>query len=170
MTRGLLELGHPVAAVDNDVEMLRHVPAVAEAVLSDIETLDLGTAYPVVLLASNLINSPDHTARARLLATCRRHVSEDGVVLIQRYQPDLQGWEPGGWVDRGLVAVRISRFERQGDQFSASIGYRHADRTWAHHFSAEILDDEMLRVELANAGLRFEQILDPEGTWLKATP
>lgn len=166
MTRGLLELGHAVTAVDNDSEMLNHVPEAAETVLSDIETLDLGTAYPVVLLASNLINNPDQAVRSKLLATCRSHVSEGGMVILQRYEPDLGGWEPGDWVDRGPVAIRISGFHRQGNQFSASIEYRSADRTWTHHFNAAILDDDTLRAEFADAGLRFQRSLDPERTWI----
>jgi hypothetical protein len=171
MTRDLLELGHPVTAVDNDAEMLSHVPGVAERILSDIETLALKTSFPVVLLASNLINNPDHGVRSRLLATCRSHVSEEGVVILQRYQPDLDGWEPGDWVERGPVAVRISRFERQGDHFSASLQYRRGDRAWTQHFSAVVLDDETLRAELAYSGLRLERMLDdPEGTWILATP
>jgi SAM-dependent methyltransferase len=170
MTRGLLELGHPVTGVDSDAEMLTHVPQEAQTVLSDIETLVLGTAFPVVLLASNLINNPDQTVRSKLLAACRRHVTDDGVVILQRYQPDLVEWEPGGWVERGAVAVRISSFERQGDEFFASIEYHRADRTWAHHFSAVILDDQTLRSELAEAGLRFDRTLDAEQTWVLARP
>ena len=169
MTRGLLELGHPVTGVDNDPEMLSHVPEAARTVLSDIETLVLQTSYPVVLLASNLINSADRTVRSKYLATCRRHVTQGGVVVLQRYQPDLHGWEPGDWVERGAVAVRISSFERTGDQFSASIEYRRADRAWTHHFSAAILDDETLGAEMAHVGLRTERTLDPEGTWILAT-
>ena len=115
ITRGLLEMRHPVTAVDNDQEMLSHVPKTAEVVLSDIETLKLETSFPVVLLASNLINNPHQSVRSKLLATCRSHVSEEGVLILQRYQPDLEGWEPGDWMDRGPVVVRISRFERQGD-------------------------------------------------------
>jgi SAM-dependent methyltransferase len=170
ITRGLLEMGHPVTAVDNVQEMLSHVPKTAEVVLSDIETLKLETSFPVVLLASNLINNPDQSVRSKLLATCRSHVSEEGVVILQRYQPDLEGWEPGDWMDRGPVVVRISRFERQGDHFTASIQYRRGDRGWTQHFSAVVLDDEALRAELADAGLRLERMLDPEGTWILATP
>ena len=169
MTRGLLELGHLVTAVDNDPEMLSHVPEAAEMVLSDIETLVLKTSFPVVLLASNVINNPDQGVRSKFLATCRNHVSEEGVVILQRYQPDLDGWEPGDWVDRGSVAVRISRFERRGDHFSAAIQYRRGDREWTQHFSARVLDDETLRAELAHSGLRLERMLDPEGTWILAT-
>ena len=152
ITRGLLELGHPVTGVDNDHEMLSHLPETATAVLSDIENLVLKVSFPVVLLASNLINNPDQVVRSKLLSTCRSHVSEEGVVVIQRYQPDLDGWEPGDWVERGHVAVRISRFERQGDHFSASIQYRRGDQTWTQHFSAVVLDDDTLRAELANFG------------------
>jgi hypothetical protein len=170
MTRGLLELGHPVTAVDNDQEMLSHVPMEAETVLSDIEALVLETSFPVVLLASNLINNPNQSVRSRFLETCRSHVSEEGVVILQRYQPELNGWIPGGWVDRGPVAVRISRFERQGDHFSASIQYRRGDRAWTQHFSAVVLDDDALRTELAHRGLCLERMLDPEATWILATP
>ena len=170
ITRGLLELGHPVTAVDNDLEMLSHVPEAAETVLGDIETLVLETSYPAVLLASNLINNPDQSIRSRFLATCRRHVAEGGVVILQRYQPNLQGWEPGDWVDRGPVAVRISWFERHGERFSASIQYRQADRTWTQTFNAVVLDDETIGAELAHMGLRLERILDPEETWILATP
>jgi spermidine synthase len=157
MTRGLLELGH-------------FVTEAAETVLSDIETLVLEATYEVVLLASNLINNPEQTVRSKFLATCRRHISEEGVVILQRYQPDLEGWEPGDWVDRGPVAVRVSWSERHGDEFSASIQYRHEDQTWTHHFSAAILDDEKLRAELAHVGLRLEQTLNSEGTWILAAP
>jgi SAM-dependent methyltransferase len=170
MTRGLLDLGHPVTAVDNKQEMLSHLPETAAAVLSDIETLVLKTSFPVVLLASNLINNPDQGIRSKLLATCRSHVSEEGVVVLQRYQPGLDGWEPGDWVERGSVAVRIFRFERQGDHFSASIEYRRGDQAWTQHFSAVVLDDETLRAELALSGLRLERMLDPEGSWVLATP
>jgi SAM-dependent methyltransferase len=170
ITRGLLEMRHPVTAVDNDQEMLSHVPKTAEVVLSDIETLKLETSFPVVLLASNLINNPHQSVRSKLLATCRSHVSEEGVVILQRYQPDLEGWEPGDWMDRGPVVVRISRFERQGDHFTASIQYRRGDRGWTQHFSAVVLDDEALRAELADAGLRLERMMEPEGTWILATP
>ena len=170
ITRRLLQLGHPVTAVDNDPEMLGHVPQAAERVLSDIETLDIETLYPVVLLASNLVNNPDQSVRSTFLSTCRSHVTKEGVVILQRYQPDLQGWEPGDWVDRGPVSVRISWFERLGNRFSASIQYRLADRTWTHTFSAAILDDDTMRAELAQVRLRLERILDPEGSWVLAMP
>jgi hypothetical protein len=41
---------------------------------------------------------------------------------------------------------------------------------WTQRFSAAILDDEMLRTELNQAGLHLERMLDPEGTWILAMP
>src|SRR5688500_17840198 len=72
MTHRLLELGHPVTAVDNSPEMLTHVRG-AETVLSDIEELDLGRRFACVLMASHLIDEPEEL-RTALLATCARHV------------------------------------------------------------------------------------------------
>src|SRR5688500_17428221 len=56
LTRRFLAQGHAVTAVDNSADMLRHVPEAANKVCGDIEELELGRAYDVVLLASNLIN------------------------------------------------------------------------------------------------------------------
>lgn len=52
LTHALLELGHPVVAVDQSAAMLSHIVG-AETVRGDIESLDLGRRFPVVLLASN---------------------------------------------------------------------------------------------------------------------
>ena len=138
--------------------------------MGDIETLVLGILYPVVLLASNLIDAPEQIVRSKFLATCRRHVLEEGAVVLQRYRPRPRGMGTRRVGGPGSRCRSIARFERQGDHFSASIEYRRADRSWAHGFSAAILDDETLRAELAHAGLRLERILDPEGTWILATP
>ena len=119
----------------NDEEMLNDLPETAAAVLSDIETLDLKTSFPVVLLANNLIDNPDRGVRSKLLATCRRHVSEEGVVVLQRYQPDLEGWEPGNWVERGAVAVLIPASSAKGitslPRSSIDVGIRRGLKTSA---------------------------------------
>ena len=49
ITRPLVALGHAVTAVDNSPEMLAYVRG-AETVLADIESLELGRRFPVVLL------------------------------------------------------------------------------------------------------------------------
>ena len=84
LTRELLARGHPVTCVDNSEEMLALLPPGARRVLADIETLDLGVTYDAVLLASCLINTPEPMLRARLLATCRRHVEAGGLLIFER--------------------------------------------------------------------------------------
>lgn len=86
ITHRLVELGHPVVGVDQSPEMLANVRG-AETFLADIEALELGRTFPVVLLASQLLNTPDRQQRSAFLMTCRRHVQPDGIVVIQRASP-----------------------------------------------------------------------------------
>src|SRR5690606_17737251 len=88
LTRVLVAYGHTVTAVDDSREMLEHVTG-ARRVCADLHELDLGERFDVVLGASHLINEPKPATRRRLLQVCRRHVAEDGVVLLERYPP---GW------------------------------------------------------------------------------
>ena len=57
VTQPLLELGHPVVAVDESAEMLARIRG-AETVLARIQELRLGRRFDVVLLASFLVNTP----------------------------------------------------------------------------------------------------------------
>ncbi len=170
MTGPLLELGYEVTAVDQDAAMLSLVPPKAVRIHDDIESLARPDRFDVVLLASNLINNTSAATRSGLLHTCRRHVADNGVVVIQRYAPALLGWEPGDWEDRGGVEIRIARYERVGQCFSASVEYRDPGQKWAQHFSAVVLDDEAMQAELSREALHFEKVLDAEGAWVLARP
>ena len=84
-------------------------------VRSPIEALDLGERFEVVLLASFLVHAGDIEVRRGLLRTCRRHVADDGCVLIQRegeeYHTDLprERVDPAGsrygWCPRNRSAT-----------------------------------------------------------------
>jgi ubiquinone/menaquinone biosynthesis C-methylase UbiE len=170
MTRRLLQLGHRVIAVDASQEMLLYVPSQASKIHAAIEDLSLEDRFPVVLLASNLVNTVDKDQRHRLLASCRRHVSSDGVVVIQRYEPTLSEWKNTDWYTRGDVEVRIQDFERSGDLFSAKIEYRAGPDRFAQRFSAQLLDDGSLAADLAAVGLSWVKTIDAEGSWVLARP
>ncbi|MEV0128336.1 class I SAM-dependent methyltransferase [Dactylosporangium sp. NPDC050688] len=174
LTHPLTGLGHPVTAVDNSAEMLAHVRG-ATTVLADIEALDLDRRFPVVLLASHLVNTPDDRVRGRLLAACRRHLAADGRVLIQ--------WLPPAWFDRVFAAMRpvtgrIGDIEvtdtplsHDGTVLQAVCTYRVAGPdggTWSHRFATRRLSRADLHAALAGAGLRFERHLDPGRHWLTA--
>lgn len=188
LTHPLTELGHPVTAVDNSAEMLAHVRG-ATTVLADIETLDLDRRFPVVLLASNLVNTPDERLRGRLLAACRRHLTPDGRALIQ--------WHPPAWFDRvfadmrtvtgriGTIEVTDTPLSHDGTVLQAICTYRDTSAdtsagtgagevdaepvTWSHRFATRRLSRAELHAALAGAGLRFERHLDPGRYWFTAT-
>ena len=78
ITHRLIALGHEVVAVDNSGAMLAFIRG-AETVLADMETLDLGRRFPVVVLASNFVNNPDSAEPppvSRVLRTTRSSGSD----------------------------------------------------------------------------------------------
>jgi SAM-dependent methyltransferase len=170
VTRALIELGHPVVAVDESPDMLARV-AGAETVLSRIEELDLDRRFPVVLLASNLINTEDRRQRAAFLRTCRNHVSPDGVVLIERLEPDLGARiEHGSVRERDGVQIWSEKVAQRGKTLSAEVHYRAGDREWIHPFTAELLDDEDIDRVLRDSGFVLDRWLDEARRWFAARP
>ncbi|MDT4915643.1 MAG: hypothetical protein QOH89_343, partial [Pseudonocardiales bacterium] len=90
IARGLVERGYDVVGVDQSAEMLAHAADIA-TVHAPIAGLDLGRRFYAVLLASNLLNTPDDAERRAILATTARHLEPGGVVLAQ--------WHPPEWFD-----------------------------------------------------------------------
>jgi SAM-dependent methyltransferase len=167
ITHGLVALGHPVVAVDQSSEMLSHVRG-AETVLADIEGLHLGRTFRVVVLASQLVNAVEDDRRRHFLTACRRHVSDDGVVIVQRLDPEA-GWDETE-ASIGRVRVRMLDVRREGPLVSATAEYRTEDRAWRHPFTSRILDDAALAEEFAEAGLARRRWLDAAHVWVEAVP
>jgi SAM-dependent methyltransferase len=169
LTRVLVALGHRVTAVDDSAAMLAHVTG-AEAVLADLFDLDLGRCFDVVLAASHLINEGDPAAQAQLLRVCRRHVSGDGVVLVERYPP---GWlldaAPGAR-DVGPVHVTYEPGPIEGATRHAAVVYRVGTASWRQEFVARDVDDDDLRRLAGAANLRVAGVLDDDATWVRLVP
>jgi SAM-dependent methyltransferase len=167
ITHRLLELGHPVVAVDESAAMLAFVRG-ADTVCARIEDLDLSRRFPVVLLMSNLVNT-QATQRHAFLRACRRHVSDAGLVLIERLAPD---WEPEEAEERaiGPLATRVRDVRRTGRFVAGVVEYRSEGRVWQHPFESHLLDDNELGESLAAAGLELSRVLDESGRWVVATP
>jgi SAM-dependent methyltransferase len=170
ITRSLVGLGYRVTAVDNSAEMLAHVEG-AETVQADIEGLDLDRRFKAVILGSHLINESDSGNRRAFLETCRKHVEQDGMVLIERYDPDLD------WRDRedtssqlGDVVCTLRDVRVKGRGVQAVMEYKIGSRTWRQPFTAELLTDKAIEKELVGCNLRHEGWLDDRGTWLLARP
>jgi SAM-dependent methyltransferase len=171
MTHRLLELGHPMTAVDSSAAMLARIVG-ADRVHAQIEDLDLGRTFGCVLLASQLVNIDDDVQRAAFLATARRHLDEDGgVLLIQRYDP---GWadDPSPSESRhDGVIIRVLSPRREGERLMATVEYEVDGRQWRHGpFTSRILSDDELLGRLFVAGLAFDRWLDERRTWLAAVP
>jgi SAM-dependent methyltransferase len=170
MTARLVELGHPVVAVDESAEMLAHVRG-AETVRARIQDLRLGRRFDAVLLASFLVNAPDRALRGRFLRACREHVRDDGQVLAQRHPP--------AWFDQAAegertiegITFRLRDLGRPGPGLlAATAEYQVGERVWTHRFTSERLDDGALAAALAGAGLAVDAYLTGDGSWVRAVP
>lgn len=167
IANALARAGHTVVAVDNAPIMLAEVVG-AEPVLGDVYTLDLGRRFDAVLALSHLIDSRVRAQRRDLLRVCRRHVHDDGVVLVQRYP---RGWTPvEGANTIGDIGVHLHDVEMLGDGFAAQVTYSIGDRDWTQVFEAAVVDDAELTALAAEAGLVVREMLDDDGAWVVLEP
>jgi SAM-dependent methyltransferase len=170
VTHRLLELGHPVVAVDESAEMLARVRG-AETVRARIQQLHPGRRFEVVLLASFLVNTPDRELRGRFLAACREHVRDHGCVLVQRHEPRWFDEAAEGERTGGGITFRLRDLERPGaGLLAATVEYRAGERVWTQWFTAERLDDDQLAAALGEAGLAVDAYLTADGSWVRAVP
>ena len=171
MAGPLVALGHRVVGVDQSPDMLARAGGRAtEVVLADIEGLDLGRRFDAVVLGSFLVNTPDDARRAAFLATCARHVRDDGTVLVQRLHPVLVPLAVDADSEEDGVVYSMTGVAHDGDLFSATMGFTVGGRHWEHPYLARVLGDEATEDALAAAGLRLDRWLDQGRTWLAARP
>jgi SAM-dependent methyltransferase len=169
VTHPLVGLGHPVVAVDESAEMLAHVRG-AETVCARIQDLSLGRRFGAVLLASHLINADDETRNA-FLDACRRHVANDGCVIIQQHGPEWFATAKAGEVSRDGVSYRLRDVSRPAPNLvSATVEYVVGERSWTQTFTTKRLDENELAAALAAAGLGLDRYLTPDRSWLRAVP
>ena len=171
ITHELIKLGHRVVAVDYDERMLELIHG-AETVLSTIEDLHLERSFAAVLLMSTLINRPDREGRLALLQACRRHVAPNGVVLIERYDPEIG--EDGEATEREVagITIRVSNVRRDGPLLFQSVEYDAGERgVWRLRLDGRyVLSDDETLADLAAAGLRLRRWVDERRRWLVAIP
>jgi SAM-dependent methyltransferase len=183
VTHALIALGHPVTAVDESPEMLERV-AGARTVLSKIEDLDLssgagagpgsgsgGRRFGAVVLGSHLVNEPSGDLAAAWLATCRRHVADDGCVLIEQHSPAWFGTVADGESESGGIVFRLRDVTRPSPGVvSANVEYQSGDLRWTQTFSTRLREDATLRELLGRAGLALDRYLTEDQAWIRAVP
>jgi SAM-dependent methyltransferase len=169
VTHPLVALGHLVVAVDESPEMLAHVRG-TETVCARIQDLSLGRRFGVVLLASHLINADDQTRRT-FLEVCRRHVADDGCVIIQQHSPEWFAAARDSEVVRDGMILRLRDVSRPAPNLvSATVEYVVGDRCWTQTFTTTRLDEAGLTAALAAAGLRLDRYLTEDRSWIRAVP
>ncbi|WP_200305115.1 class I SAM-dependent methyltransferase [Streptomyces adelaidensis] len=170
MTHPLIERGFTVTAVDESAQMLERVRG-ARTICAPIEALDVGEKFDVVMLASFLVHAGDPEVRRGLLATCLRHVADDGFVLIQREGEDYHTNVPRERVDAQGFTVRIVSAEPVGDGVdSVHAEYLFPDGEWTQTFRSRPLTKEQFEEALGEAGLKADQYLTEDRVWVKAVP
>ncbi|MBQ0986280.1 class I SAM-dependent methyltransferase [Streptomyces sp. F63] len=170
VTHALLDRGFTVTAVDESPEMLERVRG-ARTVCSPIEELDLGTRFGVVMLASFLVHAGDPEVRQGLLRACRRHVAEDGVVLIQREPEDAHTRVPRERRVAGGGVIRVVSAEPAGPGVNAiRCEYDFPGARWTQTFLSRPLTPREFEAALAGAGLAVESYATEDGTWVRAVP
>jgi SAM-dependent methyltransferase len=164
----LARLGHRVVGVDDSPEMLEHCVGMT-TVRAQIQSLRLPERFPVVLLASHLINTPDDGLRSAFLLTCREHVEPEGVVVVQRHR---RGWiadAADATHDDGTIRSSLRVLDRPApDLVHCLVTYQLDDRLWEQEFTARDVDDEALPGVLAAADLRLDRMLTEDGSWFAA--
>ncbi|MFF9348522.1 class I SAM-dependent methyltransferase [Streptomyces sp. NPDC014734] len=171
VTHPLIERGFAVTAVDESARMLEHVRG-ARTVRSSIETLDLGEErFDVVVLASLLVHAPEHRVRDGMLRACRKHVEDDGVVLIQRERFGPRPELPRERTDPGGCVIRFVSAEPVGDGVdSMYVEYVFDDARWTQTFLTRNLPQEEFESYLDAAGLAVDRYLPGDGIWVRAVP
>ena len=164
LSLALAARGFRVTAVDVSAAMLAAIGPPVEKVCADIEGLALGCRFDAVVLASYLVN--DRRA-ATYLATCARHVSGDGAVLVQRFDPLWIATSTPDAATAGNVTIAVERIaiDDTGDSFSMDVAYGVGARRWSQRVDALIVDDPGLDRLAASAGLAVERWLDEYRTW-----
>ncbi|WMX47602.1 class I SAM-dependent methyltransferase [Streptomyces roseicoloratus] len=174
VTAPLAARGFAVTAVDESAEMLavvgERVPGV-ETVLSPIEDLRLDRRFDAVVLGSFLVHTADPRTRQGFLETCRRHVTDDGHVLVQREGADYHDAVPRERHDPAGYTVRIVSCDPVGDGVDRVLcEYVFPDARWTQTFLSRRLTTADFEEHLREAGLVVERYLTDDGIWVLARP
>ena len=175
--------GLDVEGVDSSADMLARCRAAATEAGLDVvlhhqrmEALDLPRRYRTVFLAGPTFTLlPDDATAAAALRAIRRHLTDDGAVVVPLFLPrptdpaDLGRTREARADDGALLRFSIRSEERDEQQrtqrsvlrYERLDGDEHTvlDRTWTLHWH----DREGFRALAAEAGLTTEAVVDPAG-------
>jgi SAM-dependent methyltransferase len=169
VTHELLERGYPVVAVDVSWPMLERIRG-ARTITCRIEDLDLEERFGAIMLCSFLINTTSARSAAAYLRCCRRHLAEDGQVVIQRQGKDWFSHRPvpPAWQERGIRTKLLSVERIPPDVSEVQIEYEIDGSRWVHAFQSRDVPEAELEQALDDAGLTVSRYLTDNRSWLVA--
>ena len=113
----------------------------------------------------------DQETRHTFLDTCRRHVADDGCVIIQQHSPEWFATASDSEMSRAGMILRLRDVSRPAPNLvSATAEYVVGDRRWTQTFTTVRLDEAELAAALAAAGLRLDRYLTEDHSWFRAVP
>ncbi len=95
-----------------------------ETVCTDIEGLALGRRFDAVVLGSHMVNTGDDAQRHAFLRTCRDHVADGGIVLLERHAGNGAETARNGDSRQGDVTIALRDVRRHPPFVSAVAEYR----------------------------------------------
>jgi hypothetical protein len=155
----LLELGVGLSGV-------RQAVIDADALSDDLDAIDLGARFDLVVLGSHLVNLPDSDPRSAFLRLAERHTQPGGRVLVEHHPIDwaetAEATTPTPGADVGMEEVR-----RHPPFVSAVSTFDIGGRYVRRPFTARVLSEVELAEALAACRLTVTRRLGP--TWLEAS-
>lgn len=141
-----------VTGVDESEHMLAMLPPSVNAIQSTIESLELGRQFDAVLLASHLINHPSQASRHAFLACARRHLRPDGMLFLQRLDPEwLRTSQPGLAGRAGPIEIHVETVAHEDGLVYMTLRYERGEQQWRQSFSAVPLSEAGIEHELVAA-------------------
>jgi 2-polyprenyl-3-methyl-5-hydroxy-6-metoxy-1,4-benzoquinol methylase len=170
LCKRMMALGFRVTGVDESPQMLAHLPPGVEGVLSSIEELSLGRRWPVVLLASHLINHPDEGVRSAFIAAAKRHTSMGGTFFVKRHNPAWLATVQSGLIgESGGVRYCAEEVARDGHQVRITLRYEVSGQKWTQSFSTTSLSEAEVEDQLRQHGFAQFEWLGAKRLWVSAT-
>ncbi|HYB49204.1 MAG TPA: hypothetical protein VED20_17910 [Streptosporangiaceae bacterium] len=101
----------------------------------------------------------------------RRHVADDGCVIVQQHSPEWFSVAGETEEIRDGVSYRLRDVSRPAaNLLTATVEYVVGDRCWTQTFTTTRLDHDELAAALAEAGLRLDRYLTEDRNWFRAVP
>lgn len=170
LAKRLIELGFIVTGVDDSTEILACLPDEVEGICSSIESLNLTRRWPIILLASHLINHPNSDIRKSIVEAAYRHLSSQGSFYIQRHAPKwLASVVPGKLGEFNDVAIYAEDVSREWPLVTMTIRYEAYGGVWRQHFTAEALSDDHIESLLYEVGFHNVRWHGVQRLWAEAT-